>query len=73
MVMKIRILWDIMRCNPLKVNPHFPGAFCLFNFGFLLDLLFNYEDGGVMFLRNVGCFQRTAQYYIPEDETLQYM
>jgi hypothetical protein len=42
-----------------------------FHTGFLLGLFFNPEDGGDMFLRNVGWLSTdyTAR-YIPEDRTL---
>jgi hypothetical protein len=41
-----------------------------FHAGFFLSLLFFYpEDGGDMFLRNVG-WQRTTRRYIPEDGIL---
>jgi hypothetical protein len=39
-------------------------AFCLLRARFFLDLLFNLEDGGDMFLRNVGS-DLTTRRYIP--------
>jgi hypothetical protein len=50
-VMKNTILWDITPCSPLKVNLLL--ATCL-HAGFLLGLFFGPENGGDMFLRNVG-------------------
>jgi hypothetical protein len=47
MVMKSSRFWDIMPCIALKVT-------CLFCAAFLLDLLLTPEDGGDMFLQNVG-------------------
>jgi hypothetical protein len=44
-------------------------ATCL-HAGFLFDLLFDPEDGGVMFLRNVADSQLTTRRYIPEDSIL---
>jgi hypothetical protein len=50
-------------CSPLKVNRRFGGTHRLqhspllascFHTGFLLGLFFDPEDGGDMFLRNVG-------------------
>jgi hypothetical protein len=37
---------------------------------FLLDLFFDPEDGGDMFLRNVCCLSTDYTSYIPEDITL---
>jgi hypothetical protein len=37
---------------------------------FLLDVLYDPEDGGDIFVRNVD-FQQTIQHYIPEDCTFQ--
>jgi hypothetical protein len=45
-VMKSTIFWNITSCSPLL-------ATC-FHAGFLLGLFFDPEDGGDMFLRNVG-------------------
>jgi hypothetical protein len=57
LVMKSIIFWNITPCSPLSVNRRFggtyrlPPAFTLVSYsGYLLDL----EDGGDMFLRNVG-------------------
>jgi hypothetical protein len=53
------VCWDIMLCSPLKINQHFLGMFRSFacyvlHAGFLLGLFFNPEDGGYIFLQNVG-------------------
>jgi hypothetical protein len=69
-VMNITIFWDITACGPLRVNRRFGTAYRLhlhgrkisraavlatcFHAGFLLDIFFDPEDGGDMFLRNVG-------------------
>jgi hypothetical protein len=62
-VMKSAIFWDIMPCNPLKVNRRFGGTYrfhlrallaTCFRAGFLLGLFFYPEDEGHMFLRNDG-------------------
>jgi hypothetical protein len=61
-VMKSSVFWDITPCNPLKINRHFGGTFRLhvgsacypLHAGFLLGIFFDPEDGGDMFLRNVG-------------------
>jgi hypothetical protein len=44
--MKSSIFWDITPCRALLVT--------CFHAGFLLGLFFGLEDGGDMFLRNVG-------------------
>jgi hypothetical protein len=44
-VMKCTIFWDITPCSPSRVCSHA---------GFLLGLFFDPEDGGDIFLRNVG-------------------
>jgi hypothetical protein len=43
-VMKSIIFWDMMPCNLLRCNRRFGGTF-----------FSDPEDGGDMFLRNVGC------------------
>jgi hypothetical protein len=64
-VMNSTIFWDITPCSPLRVNRRFGGTYGLhlqsrallatfFHAGFLLGLFFDPEDGGDMFLRNVG-------------------
>jgi hypothetical protein len=50
--MKSSVLWDIAPCSPVKVNLRF--GCCLLHAGSLLGLLFNSEDGGDIFLRNIG-------------------
>jgi hypothetical protein len=61
--MKSYIFWDITPCIPLKINGLFEGhvapifsncAWHLLHTGFLLGFFFNLEDGGNIFLRNVG-------------------
>jgi hypothetical protein len=47
-IFKITVFWDITPRSPLKVNSRFG-----FHAGILLGL-FEPEDGGDMFLRNVG-------------------
>jgi hypothetical protein len=66
-VMKSTIFRDIAPCSPLSVNRRFGGTYRLLlqgrrmrllatcsHSGFLLCLFFDLEDGGNMFLRNVG-------------------
>jgi hypothetical protein len=57
MSMKNFIYWNITPCGPFKVNRRFGGIFLLatcFHSSFLLDLFFGPEDGGDVFIRNVG-------------------
>jgi hypothetical protein len=57
-MLKSSILWDITPRGPLKVYRRFrvkcrrPSY--LFHAGFSLDLFFDREDGGDMFLRKVA-------------------
>jgi hypothetical protein len=58
-VMNYSIFCNIMPCIPLKVSRRYRGAFrskacCLLRAGSFLFLFFNPENGGEMFLRNVG-------------------
>jgi hypothetical protein len=69
-VMKSTIFWDITPCSPLKVNRRFGGKYRLnlqsrrisrprhqatsFTLVSCLDYFFDPEDGGHMFLRNIG-------------------
>jgi hypothetical protein len=62
-IMNSTIFWDITSCSLLKVNRRFGGTYRLhlhlvlatcFHAGFLLSLVFDPEDGGDIFLRNVG-------------------
>jgi hypothetical protein len=57
--MKSSVFWNIMLCSLLNINRRFEGRYesrwqADFHAGFLLGLFFNLEDGGDMFLRNVG-------------------
>jgi hypothetical protein len=54
MIMKSSLFWDIILCNPLKLNQYFRGTCSLLQVGFLFSISFNPEDGGNMFLQNVG-------------------
>jgi hypothetical protein len=38
-------LWDVTPCRPVEVHQRFTGTYCL---------LFDPEDGGSAFIRNVG-------------------
>jgi hypothetical protein len=52
------MFWDITPCSALKVNGRFGETYHLhrFHVRFSLGLFFHPEDGGDMFLRNVGYF-----------------
>jgi hypothetical protein len=41
-----------------------------FHARFLLSSFFDPEDGGDIFLRNVGCYQQTTQHYTSEEVML---
>jgi hypothetical protein len=45
--------WDIAPCSQLKVKQNLLLATC-FHADYFLGLFFDPEDGGNMFLRNVG-------------------
>jgi hypothetical protein len=78
--MKSTLFWDLMPCSPLKVNRRFGGTWLPYSDSrnkparnqsevrwqaeFLHGLFFDIEDGGDMFLRNVGL--------LPEDHTALY-
>jgi hypothetical protein len=51
-LMKIPVFWDITPHNPLKDNRR--SACYLLHASFLIDLFFDPEDGGDMYLRNIG-------------------
>jgi hypothetical protein len=51
---KNTILWDITLCRPSRVNRCFCSFATCFQAGFFLSLFFDPEDGGDMYLRNVG-------------------
>jgi hypothetical protein len=46
--------WDITPCSPLSVNRRFGGTYRQLSRWFLVQLIFYPEDGGDMFIRNVG-------------------
>jgi hypothetical protein len=65
MIWKNIIFWDKTPCNPLKVKQvnQLEGRkqavlASYFHAGDLFGLFFNPEDGGGMFLRNVGWISR---------------
>jgi hypothetical protein len=64
--MKSAIFWGIMPCSPFEAEPL---ATC-FNAGFLLGIFFDPEDGGDIFLRNIGWLSMATLRYIPEDSIL---
>jgi hypothetical protein len=55
--MKNSAFWDITLCSLLKINRRYGGmchfGCCLLHAGFLVGLIFDPEDGGDIFLRNV--------------------
>jgi hypothetical protein len=74
MGMKNAVLWDVESRSPLKVNRRFKGtptATC-YHTGSFLDLSFDHEGGGNMFLQNFE-FQQTIWHCIPKDSTFQPM
>jgi hypothetical protein len=77
--MKSSIFWDTTPCSLLKVNGISQARNqreiallpTCFHARFLLGLIFDPEEVGDMFLRNVVDFQRITRRYIPEDRILQ--
>jgi hypothetical protein len=84
-MLKSAIFWDTTSCSPLKINRHFAETYRLHLQGRRISRarnqsasrwqaglcsFFDPEDGSYMFLRNVGCFQRTKRGVIPQDSTL---
>jgi hypothetical protein len=53
-VIKSYIFQNITPCSPLKGNRHRALLAICFHADFLLSLFFDPEDGGDIFLRNVG-------------------
>jgi hypothetical protein len=53
MTMKSSVFWDITPCSPVKLNKRLLPC-CLLHASFSLGLLSDPDDGGDMFLRNVG-------------------
>jgi hypothetical protein len=56
-VNKSTVFRDITPFSPLKINQHFGGTAMLatrFHAVFLVGLFFDRENGGDMFLRNIG-------------------
>jgi hypothetical protein len=60
-IMKSIIFWDMTPCSPLSFNRRFGETYRLhlllvtsYHAGLLFRLFFDPEDGGDMFLRNVG-------------------
>jgi hypothetical protein len=47
--MKSSIVWDITLCSPLNINYPLPASA-----GFLLGFFFEHENGGNIFLQNLG-------------------
>jgi hypothetical protein len=61
--MKRTIIWEVTPCSPVEVQQFgetycfhtgHSSAFYLLHSGFLLRLFFDPEDGGDVFLQNVG-------------------
>jgi hypothetical protein len=84
-IMKNTIFCDIPPCSPLKVNQHFGRTLylhlqgrisqaryqCESGWQGIIFCLFDPDDGGNMFLQNVGLhLQQITLRYIPENSTL---
>jgi hypothetical protein len=63
---KSAIFWDITPCSPLSAKPTFRRYISPPSSAYFLDP----EDGGDMFLRNVGWNSTDYRRYVPEDGTL---
>jgi hypothetical protein len=64
--LKSTIFWDITPCSPLKVSRRFGALLATsFHARFLLALFFDPEDGGDMFLRNIGWLSRDYMVLYP--------
>jgi hypothetical protein len=55
--MRSPFLWDITQCSSVKITKfsgkYLASAYYLINADLLLDLLFDSEDGGEIFFRNI--------------------
>jgi hypothetical protein len=67
---KSSIFWDKAPCSLVKVNKCFEreNACCLLHSDFLIDLLFDPEDGGYMFLQDIGRFSPGYRMLYPKTQ-----